>query len=167
MATKDRQAPGPQRRLSDSDDAHSIRQVKRRKSTPWLLRAAELIDASPCPTPTKPLFRFEMTREAAEHNWTILESFDLDLSRAIDAQRDSPVGYGSEFRHPDVLDKLLFKHPRWDQFKQILLNGSDFQLDPLPVEMQQADLKEALERGNHKSARDRPEKLKELVLDDV
>ena len=54
-----------------------------------------------------------------------------------------------------------------DDSDSTVTQGSDFQLDPLPVEMQQADLKEALERGNHKSARDRPEKLKELVLDDV
>lgn len=108
-----------------------------------------------------------MTKEAADHNWRILERFDLDLSKAIEAQKDSPVGYGSEFRHPDVLDKLLFRHPRWEQLRRILLHGSDFLLEELPAEMQQKDLQEARERGNHKSARDRPDKLKELVLNDI
>ena len=54
------------------------------------------------PHPDKPLFEFAMTSEAAEKNFLILKSFDFDMKRALEAQANSPMGYGSEFRKGDI-----------------------------------------------------------------
>ncbi len=61
------------------------------------------------PAPLK--FIFDMTEEATEKNFVILKKYDFDLEKAINAQKSSPLGYGSEFRSPQTLRRFFKHHP--------------------------------------------------------
>ena len=108
-----------------------------------------------------------MNLEAAEHNWNILQRHGGNLVATLAAYPNSPLGYGSEFQPPAILAPLLNRHPLWDRMNNELTNGSEWDLEPISEEDRIADLQEALDRGNHKSAVTQPEVLEELVLDDV
>jgi hypothetical protein len=75
--------------------------------------------------------------------------------------QDTPLGYGSEFSMPSVLEPLFSKHPNWPRLRQCLTVGSDWVLDELSEEQRVSDLKEAIERGNHKGAVNDPEQLQQ------
>ncbi len=47
--------------------------------------------------PESPLFKFEMNGAAAESNFLVVQKFNFDLEKALEAQVGLPVGYGSEF----------------------------------------------------------------------
>lgn len=122
-----------------------------------------------CPTPAKPEFVFELTKEAALKNYIMIlkRKYKLDFQKALKAHSDTPLGYGSEFRHPSRLEPLFLKHPNWNHLKSILLNGSDLKLEDIDKESRKKDLAEALKFGNHKGATDKPDLLKELIAKDV
>jgi hypothetical protein len=84
----------------------------------------ESILASKSPCPDAPDFCFEMTLEAAEKNFLVLKRHGFDLSKAIKAQSNTPVGYGSKFRKPLILSPLLGNHPLWPMMESILENGA-------------------------------------------
>ena len=126
-------------------------------------RAVESPSATPKPTE----FRFELLTEAAAHNWSVLKKHDRSLSRALEAQGGSPLQPGSEFRDLSLLEPILGRHPLWPRFRSILDSGSDWALDPVSDESRLDSVTKNIGRGNHKSARDRPEVLKDQVLDDV
>jgi len=65
----------------------------------------------PSPAPMKQEFAFELTKEAAEKNYCLLKKYGLDLSRAIDAQKSSPLSYGLEFKPPHILKRIYRNHP--------------------------------------------------------
>lgn len=73
----------------------------------------------------QPSFSFEMTDEAATINTAILAAHNFDFHDAICSQINSPVGFGSEFRSPDILEPLLCRHPLWHFLKPILANGAE------------------------------------------
>ena len=114
-----------------------------------------------------PDFCFEMTLEAAEKNFLVLKSHGFDLSKAIKAQWNTPVGYGSEFRKPQILSPLLGNHPLWPMMESIFKNGAQWPTDPISEDKPIADVKEALIFGNHKGAKSQPELLRKLVTGDV
>ena len=58
----------------------------------------------------KLLFRYERTKEVALHNAIILDCYNFNIDLAIQAQKNSPVIYGSEFWHISNLSKLLNRH---------------------------------------------------------
>jgi hypothetical protein len=58
---------------------------------------------TPCNTPSAPEFRFELSEEAAKHNLEVLRKYDYNIGPALKAQKDSPLGPGKEFKHPDIL----------------------------------------------------------------
>ncbi len=94
---------------------------------PWPKNIMEIIKsilATDTPQPSSPDFVFELTREAALKNFCILLRHKGSLANAIDSQRNSPVGYGSEFRPIDTLEPLLFLHPYWSKVKSLLTHGS-------------------------------------------
>ena len=104
----------------------------------------------------KPEFKFHMTSSAAQHNWTVLKKYDLDLKTALNAQKHTQLYYGSEFRPPEILEPLLKHHPLWPRLSDQLNNGAFFPLNELSEEERIQDLNEALEFGNHKGADDNP-----------
>ena len=119
------------------------------------------------PEPAKPQFIFEMSKRAAQKNYLVLGKHNFDFDKAIRAQANSPVAYGSEFKPAEILEPLFSRHPFWQRWKDILTNGSDWQLEPISEEARLLDLQEALDRGNHKGAQKKVETLIELVSKDV
>ena len=117
--------------------------------------------------PTKPDFAFDMSMEAAERNYLILKKYDGSLAVTLQAQGDSPLSMGSEFRPINVLQAIYGRHPIWERMVSLLKDGSTWPLDPIDEGLQQSDLQEALEFGNHKGAKQNPKLLLELVLNDV
>jgi hypothetical protein len=100
----------------------------------------------------KLIFRFEYTKEAALHNAIVLQYYNFDLNLALQAQRNSQVFYGSEFRPVEILAKLLATHPLWNHAASILSYGANFPLQPILPDIRKEDIQYHKERGNHKSA---------------
>ena len=122
-------------------------------------------------TPNKPLskspFKYELTAEAAIHNSTILEKFGFDLTRLIAAHPNTEISHGSEFRKPSVLEPILEDHEYWPYIKDSLIHGVKTKFTKINETDRKSDLEEAIHRGNHKSASERPDDLKRLVDKDL
>jgi hypothetical protein len=43
----------------------------------------------------------------------VLKTYNFNLGTAIDANHDSPLGYGSKFPPADVLQSVFNLHPNW------------------------------------------------------
>jgi hypothetical protein len=113
----------------------------------------------PCPTRTAPEFIFELSDRAAEHNIKILEKYEFDLGKALEANKNSPLSYGSEFRDQNELRKIFSLHPLWPRWEAILSRGSKWPLEELREVDRKKDLIDALTFGNHKGATAKPELL--------
>jgi hypothetical protein len=55
------------------------------------------------PPPTTPLFVFKLSQEVAHRNHCILKRFNMSIDKALGAQSDSLLGYGSEFKKTAML----------------------------------------------------------------
>jgi hypothetical protein len=131
------------------------------------LRTIRAIISSLLPEYESPEFTFAMNRQAAEKNWTVLQSYTGDLRAALDAPKQSQLGYGSEFRPHKILEPLFSSHVLWPNMKEILTNGASFPLEPLDEELRKQDLAEAITMGNHKGAMKQPQVLENLMGEDV
>jgi hypothetical protein len=110
-----------------------------------LIPILQRIAALPCRQPSRPLFAFEFSLEAANKNFILLmRKFGGDLSKAILAQSDSHLGYESEFKPIDTLELIFRNHPSWNRMKQILTHRSNWPLQPLNKEDRIKDVEEAL-----------------------
>jgi hypothetical protein len=106
--------------------------------------------------------------EAANKYFILLTcTFGGDLSKALLAQSDSPLGYGSEFKPIETLELIVRNHPSWSRMKQVLKNGSKWPLQPLDEDDRIKDVEEALVFGNHKGAVKKQDLLVKLVTDNV
>jgi hypothetical protein len=132
-----------------------------------MLSIIRSIVSKECFKPMKPEFEFKLTNEAASKNWLVLKKYKLSISQAIEAQNQTPLRYGSEFRDPALLEQLFANHPNWDHLKKILTFGSLWKLEPIDEETRVSDLNDAYEFGNHKGAEKQPDLLTELVVKDV
>jgi hypothetical protein len=56
-------------------------------------------------------------------NYLVMKQAKLDLGKAIEAQSKSPLGYGSEFKLPEVLEPLFRLHPNWERILNIGLEN--------------------------------------------
>ncbi len=108
-----------------------------------------------------------MTQEAVANNFLVFKQYKFNLGRAIKVQMLSPLGYGSEFKKPQVLQKIFKNHPFWARMEHLLIKGSRWPLEEISEEDRVADLQEALQFGNHKGATSKPGLLKELITADV
>mmetsp|Transcript_23604 Transcript_23604/g.34797 ORF Transcript_23604/g.34797 Transcript_23604/m.34797 type:complete len:106 (+) Transcript_23604:297-614(+) len=93
-----------------------------------------------------------MAQEAARKNICILRKYKNDLGEALQAHRDTPLEYRSEFRSQESLAKIFRLHPNWIRMKTMLEKGSNWPLEELDFETRRKDLDKALEFGNHKGA---------------
>jgi hypothetical protein len=118
------------------------------------------------PVPTPPEFVFDMTEEAAEKNSMILKKYDFDLEKAINAQKSSLLGYGSEFKPPQTLRRIFKHHPLWERMERLLIEGSKWPLMQISKSNRIADLTDALQFGNHKGVSQKPDLLKKLISDE-
>ena len=85
----------------------------------------------------------------------------------MEVQRNSVVGYGSEFRDVDTFQKIFGRHPNWTRMSKILEDGSEWPLEPLNEELRRNDVDAALAFGNHKSTSLQSKLLQKLVSKDV
>ena len=111
------------------------------------------VAATDVPAPKASPFRYEFTEEAAAHNTTVLEAYDFDLAKVIDASPGSHISYGSELRPAWQLAPLLRHHPTWDEFHDDMLYGIEYPFaKEITEETRKTQLQANMERGNHKSA---------------
>jgi hypothetical protein len=97
----------------------------------------------------------------------VLRKFNFNLQKVIQANKNSPIGYGSKFRNPTVLAPLLNQHPHWNLLQNLLINGSVWSLQELNKEERQKDVDESLQFGNHKRASLNKEKLRTMISNKV
>ena len=135
---------------------------------PSLISILQNTMATPCRHPSKPIFEFDTSVEAAEKNFIILmRKFGGDLHEALNAQQGTPLQYGSEFKPVSILAPIFSLHPSWEKMKTVLSDGSSWPLAPLDDQNRLLDIDDALAFGNHKGANQQPELLLKLVSDDV
>jgi len=88
------------------------------------------------PSTIEAIFAFEFSLEAANKNFILLNrKFGGDFSKALLAQSNSPLGYGSEFKPTKTLELIFKNHPSWSRMKRILTHGSKWPLQPLDEEL--------------------------------
>jgi hypothetical protein len=97
----------------------------------------------------------------------VRENYSYDVHKAIIAQENNQVSYGSEFRNPSMLEELLKHHPNWIKLKTLLLNGATFPLQYISPKDRKQDLLYHKERGNHKSAMKNNHILEEIISEDI
>lgn len=106
---------------------------------------------------SKPMFKFELTKETALKNFLVMRKHNLSLKDALEAQKNLPLAYGSEFRRVEDLETIFGFHTNWAKVKKTFVEGSNWKLKPITEEEIEADFKEALSRGNHKGANEQPD----------
>ena len=162
---------GPVESTPDCSDPFAmLQQSPQSAQGPWPDNLIELVARTTrqsCLAPKTPEFVFKLDNNTARESLCVLEKHGLDLRRAIESQKESPLGYSLEFRPTGSLEPIFGHHPNWSRMKAILENGLDWPLADLSSAERKEDLEEALEFGNHKSAESNPVLLRELVEKDV
>jgi hypothetical protein len=113
--------------------------------------------------PDDPPVKFATDEASLAHNAKLLNRFDFDLAELLDHFADTTLGYGSEFRPTEQLDRIFQGHPNFSFFR-ITLN---FFKEDISEEQRVRELEANLERGNHKSATSRPEVTESQLHKDV
>ena len=91
-----------------------------------------------------------------------MEHHNLDLPKALHAQKGSPLDYVSAFKLVEVLERLFGLHPNWKRMKKVLKEGSEWPMDELDPEFRLSDLEDAIAFGNHKGATKNEDLLKKI-----
>ena len=116
----------------------------------------------------EPKFKFVISKEAAEYNFNILQENKFNLEKLLNfGNPPSVTSYGSEFKPTSQLEELLKNHHRWPQMKQLLENGSDWDLEAIPESVREKDATAAIDRGNHKSAKANAKFLEEALSKEI
>jgi hypothetical protein len=64
----------------------------------------------------------------------LLQRHGNSIQTYLKQNSDTFISFGSEFRHPDLLEPLLLHHPNWRRFHDLLSKGSNWALEPLANE---------------------------------
>ena len=123
------------------------------KSDYWLLDTIrEILDSDEVEMQDHGLL-FENTKTAAKHNSKLLKSYDYNYKNLVQNHPNSTISPGSEFRKPEVLEKLFSKHEDWKFIKAILTDGADYPINKKVIDEEKLreDLVYMIKRGNHKS----------------
>jgi len=104
--------------------------------------------------------------EAAIHNWKIIEKYG-GFRDALHAQQDTQLGYGSEFKKPELLKLIFGRHPLWERWSAILSNGAEYPLEHLDDSACRQDLIDGYEYGNHKGVNDNPDLFEGMMTDEI
>ena len=75
------------------------------------------------------------------------------MKKAIEAQPETIISYGSEIRPFTQLDVLLHNHRYYSRFRANTLNGISYPIDDINEETRKRLVDEQLNKGNHKSTR--------------
>jgi hypothetical protein len=134
----------------------------------WLMQAIEEVLETEAPIPSAPPVRFDLSEEAVLHNTELLRDCDFDMDKFLKSHQDTTLGFGSEFRPVEQLDKILGQHPNFGFFSDVLVAGMDYHFtDELSEEQRKAELDAMIERGNHKSVQEDSLEVGKLLAKDV
>ena len=89
---------------------------------------------SPCLELHKSPFIFDRTKEAAEHNSSLILQYNGDVQTLMQSLELSFTHYGSEFRSIHLLETLLSTHSKWPKLKSIITNGTNYPMEPISEE---------------------------------
>ena len=108
---------------------------------------------TPAPPPKAPPIKFSTDEhQSLADNAELLERFGFDLTELLDHFTDTAMGYGSEFRPTEQLNKVFEGHPSFGFFRTVLKEGMDYFFESeISEEQRVQELDANLERGNHKS----------------
>ena len=73
-----------------------------------------------------PLFRFNLSDEAASHNFEVLKKNNFSLERVLASSDFLPCHFGSEFKETKTLERLFAFHPYWPRMRKILEEGTSY-----------------------------------------
>jgi hypothetical protein len=97
-----------------------------------------------------------------------LEKYDFDFSRLVNENRETTLGYGSEFRPLTQLRRILGQHPNFSELEKIISHGMDYRFaTDLPERERETELAGITERGNHQSAVNRTVHVAKALTKDV
>jgi hypothetical protein len=132
------------------------------------MQAIKEVAAAKVPAPKAPPVKFELTEAAVQHNTELLEAFDLNLAEFLSLQQETTLGFGSEFRPIEQLEKVLGGHPNFGFFADVLKNGMSYHFtNELSEEERKAEVEAMIKRGNHKSVQEDSEEVRKLLEKDV
>ena len=126
---------------------------KSSQSNSWLLKTIREILNSDNDTIQDHGLHFANIKAAAKHNYSLLKQYGYDYAKLVADHPNSTITPGSEFRKPDILEKLFHKHVDWKFVKAKLADGDDYHInrDVVDEKSLRSDLLHMIERGNHKS----------------
>ena len=131
---------------------------------PWLMEAIEEVAKAKAPIPEAPPVKFDLSEEAVRFNTELLKDNELSLERLLLEQQHTTLGFGSEFRPLDQLEKTLGQHPNFKFFSEVLADGMDYRFTKeLSEDERKAEVSAILERGNHKSVQEDEEEVAKLL----
>jgi hypothetical protein len=131
------------------------------------MRLAEVASTRVDP-PKPPPIHFDTTPEALATNNQLLRDHGFDLGSLIEGSQDTTLGYGSEFRPLDQLEKVHGGHPEFKVLEGFVNNGMGYHFKKEITEAERLnELRGMVERGNHKSAEEESEKASKLLAKDV
>ena len=97
----------------------------------------------------------KVNSESASTNFNKLVKSDFNLEELSNSDKRCAKSYGSGSKEAYEMEELLSKYPRWNDLKDKLIKGCDYHLDYLSEDQRLHDLRERIERVNHKSAREK------------
>ena len=123
--------------------------------------------ATPLKAPVKSPVKFDLSADAVQHNTELLAKCECDASQLIAAFPDSELGHGSEFRPTEILEPLFHKRHNWPRMKDFLKNGFAPKFKSINDDQRMLDNEKAIRRGNHKSANENIDVLRDQVKSEV
>ena len=69
--------------------------------------------------PRAPDLYFKMDSDSAQKNFLFIAKHALNLSKALLAQKGSPLDYGSELKPVTDLKRVFGRHPNWRRMEKI------------------------------------------------
>jgi hypothetical protein len=138
-----------------------------RPTPEFYTRLKEVAD-SQVTVPTAPLVGFAMDQVSLEKNLATLEKHGFSLDSLFTENKGTTLDYGSEFCPLHQLKKILGDHPHFPELARILTHGMDYRYSEILTEEERvAEVSQMMERGNHQTAENKPERVKLLLNKDV
>jgi hypothetical protein len=134
----------------------------------WLMEAIEEVMNSTAPIPKAPPVKFDLSEESIQHNTELLKGCELDMQELLVKHQDTTLGFGSEFRPIEQMEKILGRHPNFSFFSEVLTNGMDYHFtEELSEEQRKAEVRAMITRGNHQSVKEDWQEVAKLLEKDV
>jgi len=133
----------------------------------WFIPTIKEILLTPLPTSAKSPISFEFNNKAKVHNTNLLAKYNYDLEALILDHPNTELSYRSEFHLTYLLGKLLYLRHNWDRMKDFLENGFSINFRQISNEQRKLDNISALSKGNHKSAEDHLDMLRDQIEKEI